>query len=53
MFEMFVVYDTELENVKAFFIAEGDANNFANPNGWGVAPVLVAVPFYVAVTPTE
>ena len=51
MFEMFVVYDTVPENVKAFFVEEGDANNYASPNGWTVAPVLVEVPFYLAVTP--
>ena len=53
MFEMFLVYDTELANVKAFFLVEADAVNWANPNGWGVAPVLLEVPFFVAITPNE
>ncbi len=53
MFEMFLVYDTNFANVKAFFVAEGDATNYATPNGWEVTPVLVEVPFFVAVTPSE
>lgn len=51
MFEMFVVYDTVPTNVKAFFKLEGDAHSYASPSGWVVAPVLVTVPFYLAVTP--
>lgn len=49
---MFLVYDTEFENVKALFKEQGDANNYAQPNGWGVAPVKVTVPFYVAINPS-
>jgi len=52
MFAMFLVYaNSNFDEIKALFVAEGDAINFANPNGWGVAPVLVTVPFYVAVNP--
>jgi hypothetical protein len=50
-FDMFVVYDTTPENVKAFFVAEGDAINYAAPNGWTVKPAKVQVPFYLAVNP--
>ena len=50
-YDGFVVYDAVPENFKAFFKAEGDAVNYANPNGWTVKVAKITIPFYVAVTP--
>ncbi len=47
--DAFVVYDTVSTNWKGFFKMEGDANNYASPNGWTVKPYKISDTFYLTV----